>query len=146
MQQGLGYSIDINNVSVGNIPTINELSWIKVVPLPYSFLTEIRIEKPGFENKIKQTISLNFTDLGFYKTINLPFDTPDGATIILNQAFEKGWVAFANGKLLNHVLINNWANGWQINDQSPITIIYWPQYLEFLGFGLLILVFILLIL
>jgi len=163
MEQGLGYSIDINNVSVGNIPTINELSWIKIVPLPYSFLTGIRIEKPGFENKIEQKISLNFTDFGFGKIVNLPFDIPDGTTIILNQAFEKNWKAyyvkranflakyfpfFFGQEIKEHVLVNNWANGWRVDDrlvtnhQQLITIIYWPQYLEFLGFGLMIATFI----
>ena len=70
--------------------------------------------------------------------------------IILFQSYDPGWIAFSNGKLLNHVLINNWANGWQINNETMkqsnneiICIIFWPQYLEFLGFELLIIVFIL---
>lgn len=158
MEQGLGYSLDINNVSVGRIPTINELSWIKIIPFPYSFLTGIRIEKPSFENKTEQKIPINFSDFGFVKMVKLPLDTRDGTTIILNQAFEKNWKAyfikdksflstyfpFIFGKeIKEHVKINNWANGWKLttNHQSLITIVFWPQYLEFLGFGLLIVVF-----
>ncbi len=145
-RQGLGYKLEISNISFGSIPTINELSWIKIVPLPYSFLKGIRIEKPGFEKRIEQKIPLNFTDFGFGKIINLPFDMPDGAIIILNQAFEKNWKAWANGKeLKDHVLVNNWANGWLINNEQlnngTVFIIFWPQYLEFLGFGLMILGF-----
>lgn len=166
---GLGYSLDINNVSVGNIPTINELSWIKVVPLPYSYLTGIRIEKPRFESKIEQKIALNFKDFGFKKIVDLPLNIPDRAILILNQAYEKNWKAYYIDKdnfwtkyfpfifgneIADHVKINNWANGWLINDQvitggdrkQSITILYWPQYLQFLGFWLMIIAFIYLIL
>ena len=72
--------------------------------------------------------------------------------LILSQSYSPGWVAFSNGKLLNHVLVNNWANGWKLvaSDQwlvnsekkSIVTIIFWPQYLEFVGFGLMIIAFI----
>jgi len=43
-------------------------------------------------------------------------------------------------------LVNNWENGWIIKDQKSnlkdqnliqIKIIYLPQYLEYLGFGIL---------
>ena len=60
--------------------------------------------------------------------------------------------------LLDHFLVNNWANGWRLNvgskmpevgsenlqtsnlqpPTSNIVIIFWPQYLEFIGFALLI--------
>jgi len=152
MNQGLGYKLDIGNISLSSISTINELSEIKIVPLHYYYLKGIHIERPGFNNKIKQTIPLDFTDFGFVKIINLPFDISDQSTIILNQAFEKNWKAYANGKILEHVLVNNWANGWKLVDsdqwlvnsekKSIVTIIFWPQFLEFLGFGLMIVAFI----
>jgi len=63
-------------------------------------------------------------------------------------------------ELKDHVLVNNWANGWKLsknqlsivcsqsksklnqlstNCKQPIkiVIVFWPQYLEFLGFGFL---------
>jgi hypothetical protein len=57
---------------------------------------------------------------------------------------------FLFGKeIKEHVIVNNWANGWQLPPNpnflqptpynlQPITIIFWPQYLEFVGLGLLI--------
>ena len=46
-------------------------------------------------------------------------------------------------ELKDHILINNWANGFVLDnttsDDATIVIIFWPQYLEFIGFGLLIL-------
>lgn len=46
-------------------------------------------------------------------------------------------------KIQDHVLVNNWANGWVLpmNDERTnertIFIVFWPQLLEFLGFALL---------
>ncbi|MEK7165907.1 MAG: hypothetical protein AAB874_03835, partial [Patescibacteria group bacterium] len=46
-------------------------------------------------------------------------------------------------RLKDHVLVNNWSNGWTIKPTTynlPPTTIYiffWPQLLEFLGFTLL---------
>jgi hypothetical protein len=59
---------------------------------------------------------------------------------------------FIFGKeIKEHMLINNWANGWRLEelpntaDQSTLIIIFLPQYLEFLGFLLLIITFILIL-
>ncbi|MEK7097154.1 MAG: hypothetical protein AAB859_02435, partial [Patescibacteria group bacterium] len=92
--------------------------------------------------------------------INLPSNIPDGSTIVFNQAFEKNWKAYYiketnfltkyfsfifGQEIKEHVLVNNWANGWKV-EGGLVTIIFWPQYLEFLGFGLLILAFVLILL
>jgi hypothetical protein len=41
----------------------------------------------------------------------------------------------------NHVLVNNWENGWILSnkEQSNLVIVYLPQYLEYLGFIILLL-------
>ena len=71
--------------------------------------------------------------------------------LIFSQSFDSGWLAFYfdNFKLkfLPHFLVNNWANGWAIPEssfQNPVSvyILFWPQLLEFIGFGLLIGIFI----
>ncbi len=71
-------------------------------------------------------------------------------TLILSQAYHPGWVAFTldtgSWKLetLEHVLVNNWANGWQLDPKTltlsnskTLYIFFWPQLLEYLGFGML---------
>ena len=66
--------------------------------------------------------------------------TTGGDVVILNQSYDPGWVALADGKILRHVKVNNWANGWVLDDEinpENVKIIFWPQYLEFLGFILL---------
>jgi hypothetical protein len=57
-----------------------------------------------------------------------------------SQSYHPGWIAYANGRILPHVKVNNWANGWIVDnniDTKDIRIVFWPQYLEFFGFVLL---------
>ena len=61
--------------------------------------------------------------------------------LTLNQSFDAGWKAFNdNGtELQDHVLVNNWANGWRLTgDNRSVIIIFLPQLLEYLGFLLLL--------
>jgi len=86
--------------------------------------------------------------------------SPKSRYILLSQSFNNGWKAYQigndnlidnllpflrNQELKNHLLVNNWANGWKIdgtlcsdNSKCTIAIIFWPQYLEYLGFILVI--------
>src|SRR3989344_1261697 len=104
------------------------------------------------------------------------------STLVLSQSFDKGWKAYEvisdKGKakswinnvfpfvfgreLKEHVLVNNWANGWVIDSEKlkvksarppasslagevgreKLIVVFWPQYLEYLGFGILALTFI----
>jgi len=73
------------------------------------------------------------------------------STIVLSQAYHPGWTAFMLGtgdwklEALDHVLINNWANGWKLDPKTlllsnskTLYILFWPQLLEFLGFGVMV--------
>ncbi len=107
----------------------------------------------------------------FLYEIQIPtekFNNFDSLTLYLSQSYHLGWKAyeiecqnsnlkcqmskifpFIFGKeLKNHLLVNNWANGWQLNNSNfqnaphsklYVILIFWPQYLEFLGFGIFIL-------
>ena len=65
-------------------------------------------------------------------------ETPITQNVITNnQAYEAGWIAIANGKILPHIKVNGWENGWVANQfqisNFKFQIIYWPQYLEWGG-------------
>ena len=102
-----------------------------------------------------------------------PLNSSNNLTLYLSQSYHDGWKAYVikdqssdirqffytyfpfifGQEIKDHVLVNNWANGWLIDDQtikqlnnSAIYLIFWPQYLEFLGFGLLIFTFIFILL
>ncbi|MFH0749555.1 MAG: hypothetical protein V1917_01400, partial [Candidatus Gottesmanbacteria bacterium] len=112
--------------------------------------------------------SLTHPNPSYYKVVINKQQT-DNATLILSQAFDDGWKAyllptntintvqqaiyeqlpFLFGKeLKNHVLVNNWANGWQLNtttNAQTIVIVFLPQLLEWIGFLLIPIPFLLMI-
>lgn len=115
-----GYRLILRNISIGNVESINRLKTIKIVAFPFLYLQNIKIlNKENF----------NKTDV-----------------LVFDQAYEKNWSAYLLGKKLKeHVLVNNWANGWVVDDKvdiNDVKIIFWPQYLEYLGFLFLIFSFV----
>lgn len=69
-----------------------------------------------------------------------------------NQAFRDGWIGvdFKSWQLLEHVKVDGWANGWIVDygqmdqrqgDGQVVVIFYWPQLLQYLGFGILVITF-----
>ncbi len=107
-----GFEITVDNISLGSYPTENELAEIRIIPVDFDKLTQNT-------NIIAQP-----------------------RLIISNlQSYHPGWIAFYfNGfkpvRLKNHLLVNNWANGWVV-DRLPdgrVYYLFWPQLLEYLGF------------
>lgn len=117
-ENGVGYTLTVNNISFGNYATENRLYSITMYPFPYQFLASL-YGKPSGES--------------FKKNI-----------AILPKSYHQGWTAYQGGKQLkDHVPVNNWANGWITDDpDSPVSYIFWPQYLEYAGFGLIVLGFV----
>lgn len=139
---GLGYAFAFQNKSFKNLAVLNNLEELSLYLFPYKALKEMKFVRKGF-NKTETNFSNNY-EVRKINYFTYKVTANDANMIILNQSYDPGWLAFANGKVLNHVFVNNWANGWEINNkdqQSTIYIIFWPQYLEFVGFGLLILAF-----
>jgi len=113
---GVGYTVNISNYVFGNTMSKNELKYLSLIPIPYDYLKGITIKSPVFNSS---------------------------KLFILNEAYDHGWVALCGvGKCsAEHVKVNNWANGWVFKNSVPnnVKLIFWPQYLEFLGFLLLVL-------
>ena len=80
-----------------------------------------------------------------------------GTSILsLQQSYHVGWNAYVinstnliqqalpflfNNAKLKHVEVNNWTNGWELENlrcvdknTCQIAILFWPQYLEYIGF------------
>ncbi len=146
-----GFNISIDNISLGNYQTHNQLKNITIdtIDLNAYFQNKTQEINPNSETVIypKDNQLLLF----LYK-ITIPNNLRN-QNLIFSKSYNSGWIAFYfNGikpvLLKDHVLANNWANAWSlpsstINDQSStIYIVFWPQIFEFLGFALLIPTFI----
>ncbi len=162
IDDSFGYGLSIDNISYGNYETKNQLRDVYVIPFPYTFASQL------FYTTAPQTHEYSPKDSEYSYLKISPYlyefnisESVKKSSLILYQSFHPGWKAyqlkgtdffsvnfpFIDGKeLKNHLLINNWANGWQLDQlssgQKTIVVIFWPQYLEYLGFLLLILSFI----
>ena len=185
---GTGYSLHFDSISIGRVRTVNDLARVRVNPIPYRFLTRLKILKCNINpqpttNNLK-LISVDHPNPSYYHiTYNREQITNNNSTtLVLSQSFDTGWHAydisdqnsefrirlsrifpFIFGKeLKDHVLVNNWSNGWNLPNSefslpagkagnqnsgpTTIVIVYLPQYLQYLGFVLLISLFIYLLL
>ncbi len=136
---GLGYTVYLTNNSIGNIETINSIGTITFYKLPYQNMVNM------YSGMMPTSIANNKYVTGISKSIPslysfvLPKNTDTmNTTFILSQAYNPGWVAIdlSQGRLLQHVLVNNWENGWTVdtNSEKIIVLYFAPQLLEYLGF------------
>ena len=174
-QYGRGYSLYFDNQSYGRDKTINDLGEITVNPIPYNFLKNLKIVRGDqiIQNS-KDTISTDFLvkhpNPSYYQITFNQLTEYNRNHFVLSQSFDPGWKVYEitnewltdswymklliplfGKELKSHVLINNWENGWELNNetitqcnkgQCEIVIIYLPQYIEYFGF-VIFLIFIL---
>jgi len=138
-----GLTILFNNPSYNKIDSINDIKNPEIYPYQTN-ISLIDNYQPSTNNYLEST-----SNIFFYKT---KLNQNNDSYLVLPQSFHQGWLAFyLDGLkpvfLKDHILINNWANGWtipsSIYDLNPtIYLLFWPQVLEFIGFILLIPAFI----
>lgn len=158
--QGVGYDINLENLGIKGSPSVNLLSSIEFIPIPYEFLQNVQINSSPSTDIFSGTLVSE-------KQVNpLLFEVKtNGNPTVLNLGydFEGGWQAYSIncsdalscslkenlaplfGNLIkNHVLVNNWSNGWILGKSTDanekIVLIFVPQYFEY--FGILIIIFI----
>jgi hypothetical protein len=158
---GRAYSLHFDNISITNDKTINDLGNVSLYAIPYNFLTSIKIsdEKIVVNTPSNQSLYVNHPNEAYYEVNGITKNT-----LVLSQSYDKGWHAYAlksenilnrlfpfigGNELENHVLINNWENGWVLDSKfdkdNRIIIVYLPQYLEFIGFMAVFIVIILML-
>ncbi len=177
----LDYEIYFDNISEGKEKVENILKSVEIYQIPYQYLKSLKLLKNDFnENEYisKKATYSNFITKKlsyFLYEIKIPIKQSNNfnnLTLYLSQSYHPGWKAYQiecqnsnlkcqiykifpflfGNELKNHVLVNNWANGWQISsnikhltsntlekEKLNIVIMFWPQYLEFLGLGVLVL-------
>lgn len=162
---GIGYNFGFQNNAYTNIPSSNKLSSLSLYLMPYDNLKQLVFNNAHLPQTNTLSSMAKFeVEKKNYFTYSVSIENNTNSYLVLNQSYNPGWKAyqaqssklkvqswlnitfpFLFGKeLKEHVLVNNWANGWVIPDSSLIlnnsslVIIFWPQYLEYLGFAILI--------
>ena len=145
--EGEEFDININNFSIKGTPSVNDLKSIHLIPFPYNLAYGIELYSgnPPGQSQRYYVENVSRINPSLY-SVRLSQNSSSGV-LVLSQSYDKGWKAYEANSLLapifpffgkeisNHVLVNNWANGWVLggDDKGEIVIVYWPQYLEYLG-------------
>ncbi|HLL60856.1 MAG TPA: hypothetical protein VK338_04005, partial [Candidatus Nitrosocosmicus sp.] len=149
---GMGYGLSIDNISFGFYDSENEIEEITIIPFPHNFLSQIYFYNKMIPVADSELIIKKTDHSKPYKWEIKTSGNLDNGILTLNQSFHPGWKAyvltsnnlpFIFGKeLTEHKLINNWANGWvlrpNLGNPEKIIIVFWPQYLQFMGYGLVV--------
>ncbi len=133
-----GFEINGWNTSRGNFPTQNSISDAHFQFYPYNFISKLYTKELGTPSQnLNNSLQISETKRVF------PFlysATADGNGYLnLKQSYNSGWQIYTGGKSHqannNHILVNNWSNGWLIDNtqKETVYIIYTPQLLEFIG-------------
>lgn len=136
-----GYIFGFQNISYTGKETVNKLKSLDIFAFPFDYVKNIQLVKNGSIES--DPVYSNFIDIkkknySYYAFIggNKSYDT-----LVINQAFDPGWIALCGLKKCGaeHIKVNNWANGWVFENGMPdnVKVLFWPQVLEYVGFGLL---------
>lgn len=128
-QSEVSYNVIITNSSLNQYTSINDL-----VDIRLSAVVNVHTREIPFISKSPATTPTEVWHpiSGLY-VVTLP--PSDNTTITLNQSYDTGWLAWSEGNLLTqHILVNNWANGWILTQpQEKIILFFMPQLLQYLG-------------
>lgn len=134
-----GYTLSVETRSFGKVASKNLISTIEIYPI------ELPQSVPQGDTLRND---LEIKNIKKYGTAIYKVETTGSGVLELGQGFEPGWLGFmiqdGRYKILEHVKVNSWTNGWVISPTSyilnPITVylIFWPQFLEWSGFILLL--------
>ncbi len=132
-EYGRQYALHFDNLSIGNEKSINDLLRVRVQRFPYDFLHSLKVKnREPITNKKNVFILSQSYDYGW-----LAFDI-----MCVRENFfctiKKSFPFFFGTRIKDHVKVNNWANGWVINSlnaemEKNIIVIFWPQYLQYVG-------------
>lgn len=157
----IGYDLWFENASFLKERTINDFGGFEIARIPYNFLNDIHFAK---ESTLPSANTINditvYHPNETYYAIDITKAT-NNSVLSLSQRFDLGWKAYSlssdkaawnklfpflfGDEIQEHVLVNNWKNGWFLSEQKcihngcRIVIIYWPQYLQYIGYIVLIL-------
>jgi hypothetical protein len=166
-EYGQGYTATFQNTSHKGIPSTNVIDALNIYAFPYEALRQIRFvrqdmrhDNGGPGGPFTAPASVHKRAYHAY-TIDLTAqEHADNKYLILHQAYHPGWKGyvvahdplsqyfpFLAGRVIpddQHIKVNGWAQGWQLpatcergSADCRIVLVFWPQYLQWVGFGLM---------
>ncbi len=130
------YAVNWETRSFGR-QSINEVHNATLFPFPLDVVSQVSIQPKTYEPiKNSATIEESKKISTFYYSAKVACSEspPDHCMVGIQQAFDKGWIAFDGSfKPLQHFTYNGWANMWRVNSSSTIYIVYIPQYIAFIA-------------
>lgn len=142
-----GYTLNVETRSFGRVESENIVETLEFIPFDINLVSNLYA--PAKDGKSQFESNLIIKNEAKYGSSIYKIDTFGRGLLQLGQGFEEGWVAIAFDRSsfktnkLTHLKVNNWSNGWLVegdqNSNSQIYIVFWPQFLEWSGFLVLLL-------
>lgn len=153
----LGLDVHIDNISENKEKTVNAFGGLTFFPIPYTLLTNMVIapQASPAASATHVPAAVSHPSETYYAVSPGKLPPSTDTTLVLSQSFDPAWQAYmvdsSLGKVLpfvfgkkiqNHVLVNNWENGWEISQKdtnTEIVIVFLPQYLQYIAYMVLVL-------
>jgi hypothetical protein len=137
------FTLTINGETFGKESNRTLLKEAVFYPLPLDWLTRISA------GDLDQATHHFETTIGSQKqwnpalySVKLRVQSSQGL-LVLPQSFDNGWIALTRARQPKHVLYNGWADAWLLPPgEYRVVLLYWPQLLSFLGYGVLLVTFV----
>ena len=139
-QEPPGYTLHLYNQSFGKRSTTNNVNSISIQPYPLNFLQNILINNSKPSSTINQSNSIIETTHPTEFLYTISTTSTEDSSLNLYQTKSPYWLAIETKTKLSPNNIG-WHNSWQLPaGDHHTTIIYLPQYLEFLGLLLILII------
>ncbi len=153
-----GYTLNIETRSFGKIMSENIIEDITFIPIDIDWFYQLTTFKGGSlkgeQNNLEVLSVKKYGTWGYKVQVGFDGRSLNNARyeiLVLPQGFDKGWVALEipsskleirGYKLLKHLKVNSWANGWLIpagdsksgEGSFKVFVFFWPQALQWIGF------------
>src|SRR3990167_6694762 len=163
-EYGQGYAFHFIIKSMGTEIAKSTIDSFDLFPFPQKTLVHMRFVNASYNQNHVQS---NKMPVKFNKQNLFTYTLPGcckPSYIVLSQAYDEGWKAYQitnksfvmlnslqhlfpflfGSEIKEHVTVNGWSNGWFIGNwkleigNSQVVLVYLPQYLEYIGFALII--------
>lgn len=145
----------LKSLRIYKVP-LTDLKNTKFVKLRNKPISQPIVRDTRYQKSTYFTYKVKSLPPGGIVTLNQAFDEGWNAYSVPNEGQSDirqtliQYFPFLFGQRLDHFVVNNWANGWTLGpsthleirafeeNNKTVIIIFWPQYLEFFGFFLVI--------